>query len=155
MNLHLPAIAALLTDVDLPAYDTVSDRPDYDPTGWDNPWTAAQKQAWVLVFPHVILSMPTPREVALSLSRGALDVDDYVRATYVGDSIRSTRWIGERVRDALDHKPVAGDGFVGLLTLSSVAPVTVDRDVNLPNTGNPVYGSDLYHYRATSAPSGS
>jgi hypothetical protein len=149
---HLQAVAELIqsgfTD-GIHVYDTQADKPDYDPANWAGPWSEADKIAWALPARYVVIgASPTLRQVALSISRGRLDVDDRILIKGCGLSVASCRWVMENVRAVADRGRPSVEDYSTLLTFQeSDELLDIDRDVDPPVA----HATDAYRYRATPA----
>lgn len=149
MNPHLAGVAALL-HAEVPGlhvYVTEAERPDYDPTAWDEEWTGAQKQAWTLPDRYVVIAAPVPFERSHALSGGRRDIHDYWTVTTAANSRWKFDWIASRVRAALHPGAPEVEGFEAFIELSNAVVVGVDKDVD-PHMH---YCADSYVYDATPA----
>jgi hypothetical protein len=146
MYAHLAAIAAL-APVGVHVYDTDVERPQYNPADWSGTWTTADKQAWSLPDRYIILTAPSFRERASTLSRVRLDVDDYLQVTAVESTPRGARWLQEAVRVAFDRAKPVLTGFNTDLHFSASGIHAVDRELS-PHR---YYSVDTYRYKATPA----
>lgn len=137
MDSHLRALATLVTAMGLPLYDSIAERPSYNPKDWAAEWNEQQQDAWKLETPYAVLSSPPVfAEDARTLSRESLDVADEFDVTVTGLDPREVRHWAALVKTALDRGRPQVEGFSTWVRFLESSRIYSDRTVPL---AGPVY----------------
>lgn len=151
MSTHLEVTAALVYGTGLPVYDSMAERPTYDPADWSKLWTEEQQTQWQLETPYAVLGAPSVfAEDARTLSRKHRDIGDDFRLTITGRDPREVRHWAGLVKVALNDARPELEGYSTWIRWSDSTNVLKDPSVPMPGPDYLCYA--VHTYRLDSTP---